>query len=237
WFYRPRGAPGPGGRGAPRAPPPAGAPPPGAGPAPHAGATLLRRLGELSGEDRDSALLDLVREHAAAALGHPSADAVAPDRAFKDLGFDSLTAVELRNRLGAACGLRLPSSLVFDYPNPQALTRHLLRTLLPEGSGGGAAATAVADLDSDPLDAELRRTLAAIPMGRIREAGLLDTLLGLAGSGSDTTAASGPGARAADAGESIDTMDLQDLLDLALDGGGLDDDGPTGDTTTSNSNF
>ncbi|GLX41901.1 hypothetical protein Sros01_79730 [Streptomyces roseochromogenus] len=214
-----------------------GATPTGDGTAADAGATLLRRLGELSGEDRDSALLDLVREHAAAALGHPSADAVAPDRAFKDLGFDSLTAVELRNRLGAACGLRLPSSLVFDYPNPQALTRHLLRTLLPEGSGGGAAATAVADLDSDPLDAELRRTLAAIPMGRIREAGLLDTLLGLAGSGSDTTAASGPGARAADAGESIDTMDLQDLLDLALDGGGLDDDGPTGDTTTSNSNF
>ncbi|UQX03802.1 type I polyketide synthase [Streptomyces sp. RerS4] len=198
-----------------------------------AGAAVLRRLTELSGDDRDTALLDLVRDHAAAALGHPSADAVAPDRAFKDLGFDSLTAVELRNRLGAACGLRLPSSLVFDYPNPRALTRHLLRTLFPEGSG---AAAAVADLDSDPQDAELRRTLASIPMGRIREAGLLDTLLGLAGSGPDTPAA-GPGPQGHDAGESIDEMDLQDLLDLALDGGGLDDDGPTGDTTTSNSNF
>ncbi|WP_308299585.1 type I polyketide synthase [Streptomyces sp. CJ_13] len=200
---------------------------------PHAGAdaaaTVLGRLGELSGDERDTALLDLVREHAAAALGHPSADAVAPDRAFKDLGFDSLTAVELRDRLGAACGLRLPSSLVFDYPNPQALTRHLLRTLFPEGSGGAA----VTDLDSDPQDAELRRTLATIPLGRIREAGLLDTLLRLAG---PDTPATEPGAEAVDPGGSIDTMDLQDLLDLALDGGGgLDDDTP--DTTTSNSNF
>ncbi|MER5932833.1 type I polyketide synthase [Streptomyces sp. NPDC002054] len=193
-------------------------------------AAVLRELTELSGDDRGAAFLDLVREHAAAALGHPSADAVAADRAFKDLGFDSLTAVELRNRLGAACGLRLPSSLVFDYPNPEALTRHLLRTLFPEGGGG----TAAPDLDTDPQDVELRRTLATIPLGRIREAGLLDTLLRLAGPdtpGTDT----GAGA-AADPGGSIDEMDLQDLLDLALDGGGgLDEDTP-GDTSTSTSN-
>ncbi|MFE3605640.1 type I polyketide synthase, partial [Streptomyces goshikiensis] len=200
----------------------------GGGTSADAAATVLGRLGELSGDERDTALLDLVREHAAAALGHPSADAVAADRAFKDLGFDSLTAVELRDRLGAACGLRLPSSLVFDYPNPQALTRHLLRTLFPEGSGGAA----VPDLDSDPQDAELRRTLATIPLGRIREAGLLDTLLRLAG---PDTPATEPGAEAVDPGGSIDTMDLQDLLDLALDGGGGLDDDP--DTTTSNSNF
>ncbi|WP_405790424.1 type I polyketide synthase [Streptomyces sp. NBC_01367] len=196
-------------------------------------AAVLRELTELSGDDRGAALLDLVREHAAAALGHPSADAVAADRAFKDLGFDSLTAVELRNRLGAACGLRLPSSLVFDYPNPEALTRHLLRTLFPEG-GGGTAGAAGMEIDTDPQDVELRRTLATIPMGRIREAGLLDTLLRLAGPdapGTDT----GAGA-AADPGGSIDEMDLQDLLDLALDGGGgLDEDTPG--NTTSNSNF
>ncbi|MGW6866621.1 type I polyketide synthase [Streptomyces sp. NPDC054912] len=197
-----------------------------------AAAAVLRRLTDLSGDDRDAALLDIVREHAAAALGHPSADAVAPDRAFKDLGFDSLTAVELRNGLGAACGLRLPSTLVFDHPNPQALTRHLLHTLFPGGSGA-TGVPSVTDLDSDPQDAELRRTLAGIPIGRIREAGLLDTLLRLAAP--DPTA-SGPGPEAADAAGSIDTMDLQDLLDLALDGGGPDDDGPTGDTT-SNSNF
>ncbi|MFI7178506.1 type I polyketide synthase [Streptomyces spororaveus] len=192
--------------------------PAGEGAADTASPAVLRKLTELTGPDRDAALLDLVREHAATALGHASADAVAAERAFKDLGFDSLTAVELRNRLGAACGLRLPSSLVFDYPNPQALTRHLLHTLFPEGPGGPTGPA----LDTDPQEAELRRTLAAIPLGRIREAGLLDTLLRLAGP--DTPA---PATSPADAGGSIDTMDLQDLLDLALDGGG-DPDGPDG---------
>ncbi|MEU5811662.1 type I polyketide synthase [Streptomyces sp. NPDC047718] len=199
-------------------------------------ADLLRRLAELSGEERDTALLDLVREHAAAALGHPSADAVAADRAFKDLGFDSLTALDLRNRLGTACGLRLPSSLVFDYPNPQALTRHLLRTLFAGDTGATAAGAAGgADLDTDPQDAELRRTLATIPLGRIRAAGLLDTLLQLAGP--DTPAADEGGPDTADAAASIDEMDLQDLLDLALDGGGDPGDGDVPGNSTSNSNF
>ncbi|MFG7940490.1 SDR family NAD(P)-dependent oxidoreductase [Streptomyces cacaoi] len=99
--------------------------------------------------EREAALLDLVRGEAAAALGYPDADPVGPARAFRDLGFDSLTSVELRNRIAAALELTLPATLVFDHPTPAALARHLVGEL--GGGGDDTAEETAVRRDGDPV--------------------------------------------------------------------------------------
>ncbi|MFI6345298.1 type I polyketide synthase [Streptomyces sp. NPDC050560] len=169
------------------------------------GVPLLRqRLDALPAAERQGELVALVRAEAGAVLGYDSGDAVPAERAFREFGFDSVTAVELRNRLKAATGLNLPGAVVFDYPNPTALARHLHTGMYQDGAAAPAG---------DDPDAEVRDLLAAIPVSRLRSAGLLDMVLRLADEEPEQQAPAG-GGDAGDLGD-LDALDGEDLLRLA----------------------
>nr|WP_308403694.1 KR domain-containing protein [Streptomyces niphimycinicus] len=127
-------------------------------------------LTRATSEEQEQILLGLVCREAARVLGHASAHAIGPDLAFNEIGFDSLTAVELRNRLANHTGIRLPATLVFDYPTPTALMRHLRMKLCPD------APPAQSHTGSEE---GLRRALARTPLSRFQELGILDTLMTL----------------------------------------------------------
>ncbi|MDH6133805.1 acyl transferase domain-containing protein/acyl carrier protein [Kitasatospora sp. MAA4] len=111
---------------------------------------LATRLFELRGAERVRLLVELVRTEAAGVLGHASAQSIGAERDFHDLGLDSLTALELRNRLTAVTGLRLPATLVFDYPTPTVLAEHLIAQLLDE-HGDSATPVAATGVSDDPV--------------------------------------------------------------------------------------
>ncbi|MEU4782543.1 type I polyketide synthase [Micromonospora sp. NPDC023633] len=155
--------------------------------------SLARRLAGAAPAARRDLVLEFVRGQAAAVLGHSAPADIDVDRGFVDLGFDSLTGIELRNRLEDGTGLRLPGTLVFDHPTPSALADHVLAGLTP-----GAAED----------EAGLRHRIASIPLDRLRAGGLLDRLLRLA---AEPESGTGPDAGPA----AIADMDADELVRLA----------------------
>jgi acyl transferase domain-containing protein len=113
-----------------------------------AAAKLAERLAQLSPDDQERLLTDLVRSEAAPVLGHSSPEAVEPGRAFSELGFDSITAVELRNRLSTVTGLRLPATLLFDYPTPVAIAGHLRSAITNDKGHASSVLAEISKLES-----------------------------------------------------------------------------------------
>ncbi|MGW4243184.1 SDR family NAD(P)-dependent oxidoreductase, partial [Nocardia sp. NPDC004722] len=163
-------------------------------------AALRARLADTPEGERLAVLVDFVRDHVAAALGHRNANAIAAGRAFSELGFDSMTAIEFRNALKTATGLPLPATLVFDYPSPEMLAEYLAEEFIGQAP----------DASADPSENEIRIALQTISLAQLREAGLLEALMQLAHGPQH------PGEiDEHDTDEFIDQLDLDDLINLA----------------------
>ncbi|MEU1802447.1 type I polyketide synthase [Streptomyces sp. NPDC019937] len=116
--------------------------------------------------EQDRIVLDFLRGHVATVLGHGSPDAIDPAHSFKDLGFDSLSSVELRNSLNKASGMRLPSTLLFDYPTPTVLASYIRGELMGSGQAeAGAAQVARRTARTAPAPSDTAEPIAIVGMG------------------------------------------------------------------------
>ncbi|WP_405958077.1 SDR family NAD(P)-dependent oxidoreductase [Streptomyces phaeochromogenes] len=176
-------------------------------------ATLAERLAGTSRSERTAVLADVVRTDIAAVLGHGETAAIAFDRSFRELGFDSLSAVELRNRLTAATGLRLPATVVFDHPTPQALAAHLGR----EMPGSETAVLDTLDRLHGQLDDVLGASTADDDELRTRVTRRLESLLATL-TGNEQPGLADSGAAADAVGDRLRTASDDELFAL-LDNG------------------
>ncbi|MEY2518183.1 MAG: hypothetical protein QOJ89_5547, partial [bacterium] len=167
-------------------------------------ADLAEQLQTLAPEDQHRRLVELVCAHAATVLGHSSSRDIDVERAFQDIGFESLTGVELRNRLKAVTGLALSRTLIFDFPTPSALADHLRQQLLHGDRE---------DSDDEKIWASLRK----IPLRELRRTGLLDKLLLVAGESEI------PRADPDVSNDIIDSLSPDALIAMALESDKADD--------------
>ena len=169
---------------------------------PGRGESLAERLARVPEEEWDGIVLELVRSRVAAVLGYDSPDAIDPDGNFKDIGFDSLGAVELRNTLNEATGLRLPATLVFDYPSAAAVAEYLRSQV-----GEVAAPRSPVDEEIDRLEALMSGIEADDEKERV--AGRLRSLVAAASTGTEETAVTTERIQAASADEIFELIDTE----------------------------
>jgi acyl carrier protein len=163
-------------------------------------AAFRQRISALPETERKGALLDVVREEVAAVSGAASAASVSPARALKEIGLDSLMAVELRNRLSARSGVQLPATLAFDHPTPERIAGFLAEKL---------------ELDELPKtpwsDDEIRKKLSRISIESLARSGMLSDLMRFPDQSETTTADDGSDQMR----ELINSVSDESLLDLA----------------------
>ncbi|WP_079432329.1 type I polyketide synthase [Streptomyces katrae] len=174
------------------------------------GPSLRDRLLALPAEERDAVLLDLVCGQVALVLGHARASAVDGERQFRELGFDSLTALELRNGLGPVTGLALPATVVFDYPTPAALAGYL-RAELVDAYAEHAFAERLDSLE--PVLASLAQDDVLRGKAEARLRALLERL-GASGAAASQPVDAASGARAASEEREIESATTDELFDL-----------------------
>lgn len=169
-------------------------------------ADLMRELKALTSAARTKKVETLILQHTISTLGLSEGTKLKADDSFKDLGIDSLMALSLRNQVNIAFGLRLPATLIYDFPAPKALGEHLVERLFPQGQEEDVAGRG----STEPDDTAIRSLISSIPISRLRGLGILETLLQLASGQEISTFEGEP-----ETVDKIQSASVEELLKLA----------------------